>query len=237
MNKLAGFLSVLAMVAGAPLARADFQIAVNGVVCNALVTGNPTGSLTCPSVSGAAFGLPTGVTITNLAVTGTNNPGFAQQLGTTLLIQNTTGAAVTITIGLSDTGFTSPVTPPIITDASGAMLNNTTGTNSFTLTSCVNQANNPLFCPSPAPGEAPQNPTLTITGANTQSNETNGMITALASPFSLVQRLSISAGANSNFNVKSSQVLSNVPEPTSVLLLGTVLLGVTGLLRKRVAGR
>jgi hypothetical protein len=40
MNKLATFLSVLAMVAVAPLARADFQISINGVPC-ASGAGNP----------------------------------------------------------------------------------------------------------------------------------------------------------------------------------------------------
>src|SRR5215831_18912750 len=33
MNKLAGLLGVLAIIAGTPLARADFQISVNGVNC------------------------------------------------------------------------------------------------------------------------------------------------------------------------------------------------------------
>jgi hypothetical protein len=65
------------------------------------------------------------------------------------------------------------------------------------------------------------------------------MITSLSAPFSLTQEIVISAGANSNFNVTASQNLTPapVPEPTSVLLLGGVLLGVSGLLRKKVAGR
>jgi hypothetical protein len=97
------------------------------------------------------------------------------------------------------------------------------------------------FCPpgTSAPGQAGPNPTLNITGAGTTNNETNGMITSLHSPFALTQQLVITAGAGSNFNVTTSQVLTStvIPEPTSVLLLGSVLLGVTGLLRKRVAGR
>jgi len=245
MNKLAGFLGVLAMVAVAPLARADFEILVNSTPCTPTAGTNPgqpagfvapNGNLTCPSVSGALFGLPAGVTITDLAVTGLQVPGlFSQELGTTLLVTNTTGATVSITIDIADTDFTMPVTPPPISDSSGATINGTTGTNSLTLTSCVSTNN--LFTPcAGAPGEAPANPTLNVTGGATNSNETKGSISALAAPFSLQQHIVLSAGAGSDFNVTTSQVLSSVPEPTSVLLLGGVLLGVTGLLRKRATG-
>jgi hypothetical protein len=240
MNKLAGFLSVLAMVAGAPLARADFAINVNGVPCNAapnpnpLIQASPNGSLECASVAVA-----TGVTITDLAVTGLQASSFSQQLGTTLLVQNTTASAVTITIDIGDSNFSAPVTPPNVSDSSGSTLNVATGTNSITLTSCVNQLNGVLGCGSAAPGMAPANPMLTQSGAGTLSNETTGTITSLHSMFSLTQHIVLSAGANSNFNITTSQVLVSgvIPEPTSVLLLGTVLLGVTGLLRKKVAGR
>jgi hypothetical protein len=234
MNKLAGFLGVLAMLAVAPLARANLLIAVNGIICNSLVQASPNGSLTCPSVT-----VTPGVTITDLAVTGLQVPGaFSQELGTTLLVTNTTGSAFGISIDIGDSNFSAPVTPPLISDASGSTINGTTGTNSITLTSCVNQAN--LLtppCGSPAPGMAPPNGTLIVTGANTSSNESNGSITSLAAPFALTQHIALSAGAGADFNVTTSQVLSSVPEPTSVLLVGGGLLGVTGLLRKRAAGR
>jgi len=234
MNKLAGFLGVLAMLAVAPLARADFSIVVNGITCNSLIQASPNGTLTCPSVAVAA-----GVTITDLAVTGLQVTGlFSQELGTTLLVTNTTGSAFAINIDIGDTNFSAPVTPPPIADSSGSTINGTTGTNSITLTSCVNQAN--LLspgCGSPAPGMAPPNGMLTVTGPNTSSNESKGSITTLTAPFALTQHIALSAGAGADFNVTTSQVLSSVPEPTSVLLLGGVLLGVTGLLRKRAAGR
>ena len=241
MNKLAGFLGVLAMVAGAPLAHADFQISVNGINCTPIVvSGSPNGTLSCALITVAP-----GVTITNLSVTGLQAAGFSEQLGTTLLIQNTTGAAVPITIDLADSNFTSPLAPPgSILDVSGATLNSTTGTNNtFTLTSCVDQSNGlvpppGVFCSSPAPGMAPANLPLMTTGAVTKSDNSSGTITSLHLPnFSLSQQLVISAAANSNFNVTSSQVLTPVPEPASMLLLGGVLLGVTGLLRKKVARR
>jgi hypothetical protein len=232
MNKLAGFVGVLALVAAAPLARADFSISVNGTVCNSSVSASPNGNLTCASVTPVA-----GVTITDLALTGTQTAGFSQQLGTTLLITNTSGVSQTITIDIADTNFSSPTTPPSISDHSGATLDNTTATNSYQLSSCVNQANTVVFCTTPAPGEAPPNATLTLTGANTTSNESTGTITSLSADFALVQQLTITAAAGSDFNVTSSQILTPVPEPASVLLMGGMLVGISGMLRKKLAKR
>jgi len=238
MNKIVGFLGVLAMVAAAPMARADFQISVNGTTCITVVSGSPNGSATCGIVTPVA-----GVTITNLSVTGNQLASVSQQLGSTLSIQNTTSSAATLDIYLADSGFTSPTIPPAITiqDVSGATINGTTGTNSFTLTSCVDQSNGLVppsgtFCTTPAPGMAGPNATLTAAGAITLSNNSNGTITALGAPFSLTQHLVIVAAANSFFNVTSSQVLTPVtavPEPASIMFLGTTVLGLCGLLRKK----
>jgi hypothetical protein len=234
IKKSAGFLGVLAMMAIAPLARADFQISVNGVNCAPiLVSATPTGSLTCASVSPVA-----GVTITNLSVSGVQAPGFSFELGTTLQIFNTTGSDVTLTIYLADSGFTSPLAPPTVRHSSGATLNANLGNNSFSLTSCVDQSNSLVppgssFCSSPAPGMAPPNTTLSTTAAQTKSNDSVGLITALSAPFSLTQQLVIVAGANSAFNVTSSQVLTPVPEPMSIALLGGVLLLTTGAIRRK----
>jgi hypothetical protein len=240
MKKLAGFLGVLAMGVVAPSARANFQININGVMCISSI-GGPSGNLTCATAAGPAFGLPTGVTITDLAVSGLQTTNVSQQFGTTLLVTNTTGTAATITIDIGDSGFTSPTTPPPIVDDSGATINGTTGTNSITLTSCVDQSNAVVGCVTAAPGMAGPNATTTVTGANTANAlESVGSITSLAASFSLSQHIVLSAGAGGDFNVTTSQVLTSpgvVPEPSSVLLLGGVLLGVTGLLRKRAAGR
>ena len=83
MNKLAGLLGVLAIVAVTPLARADFQISINGttnctptVGTNPQPSASPTGSLTCAAVTVAP-----GVTIQDVAVTGQQAADFSQQLG------------------------------------------------------------------------------------------------------------------------------------------------------------
>jgi hypothetical protein len=207
MNKLAGFLGVLAMVAVAPLAQADLQILVNGALCtptagtNPLPDPNANGSLTCSAITVG------GATISVLATQGLQAGNLAQQLGTTLLVENTTASAVTITIDIGVTNYAS-LNPPIA-HSSGSTINGTTGTNSVTLTSCVNQMNNFFFCQTPAPGQAPPNGTLTVTGPSTAHNETTGTITSLPGQFALLQHIVLSAGAGGNFNVTTSQVLTS----------------------------
>ena len=244
MNKLAGLLGVLAIVAVTPLVRADFQISINGTTNCTPTSGTnpsgpsgPNGSLTCAAVTVAP-----GVTIQDVALVGQQAADFSQQLGTTLLIQNTTSTPVIILIGFAVSNFTSPITPPTIIDSSGVTINVTTGNNSVLLISCVDQSNGLVaptntFCTSPAGGAALANPLLSQSGAGTNNNTVFGGITALHAPFSLTQLVAITAGANSNFNITTSQVLTPIPEPASILLLGSALLGITLLVRKKVARR
>jgi len=226
---------MVTLVLVAPLARADYEISVNGTDCAGPTASGPNVIATCSSVSPFA-----GLTITNLSVQGIQLTGVSEQVGTTLSIVNTTSTAQTVTIYLAVSKFSTPVTPPSIKDASGATINSTTGSNSFTLTSCVDQSDGLVppsgtFCTTPAPGEAGANPILSTTGAQTKSNEMDGTITSLHADFSLTQMLTITVGADSVFNVTSSQVLTPVPEPISITFLGTVVLGVSRLLRKKLA--
>jgi hypothetical protein len=237
MKKLAGFLGMLAMVAVAPLARADFEISVDGVNCVYVVNATPNGSVVCGSVTAAA-----GVTIQVLSLIGSQTPGFSETLGSTLIISNLSGATATITIGLADQNFSSPTTPPFINDASGLTINPTVGTGSAALISCVDQSNGLVppggpFCATPAPGMAGPNASLSFAGATTASDNSYGTITSLGAPFSLTQTLTIVADAGSQFNVTSSQVLMPVPEPSAIVLLGTAALCVGGLVRRRLAKR
>jgi hypothetical protein len=166
-----------------------------------------------------------------------NSPGTpagAVQSGSTLFI--TTTSAATFDVYFSAQDFTAPTTPPSITYASSLSTTATSGTGTISLTSCIDLANgltpptNP-FCSTPA---------ATLTSINNysgQSSDADTDITTLASltaPYALSQKISFSLGANSGMNVITSQILTPVPEPASVMFLGTALVGVGTFLRKKI---
>jgi hypothetical protein len=241
MNRLAGFLGGLALLAFSTAARADYVISVNGVAC-----AGPTVSAT-PNITAVCGVVNVGsVTVQVLSMTGSQTGNVSEQEGSTLLIKNF-GAATTLTIDLGISNFTAPTAPPSIQDSSGLTLNNQVGTNSATLVSCVETMNllpppvTTPFCAHPAPGQAPANPTITLTGPPvvTSSNQTMGIITTLGGPFALDQEIRVALGAGtattpSSTIVTSSQILTAVPEPGSIVLLGGALVAIATIFRKKV---
>lgn len=241
MKKLSSFLGVLAMAVVAPLAHADFEITINGVDCNSSVSATPNGSLACLAESPVP-----GVTILAVSTQGQQLANLTQQFSTTLSLENESSSAVTITIGLGVSNFSSPTIPPApsVMDVSGLTVNQTNGSSIVNLKSCVDLSNGlilPTFCSSPAPGMAPPNTQITVAGALTKSNNSASNITTLTAPFSLTQLLTIvlapgTPGSPTSLNLTASQVLTPVPEPMSVALLGGVLLLAGRAIRRKQKG-
>ena len=249
MHKLAGFLGIAAMVAVAPLARADFNISVNGTDCT---SGSSTtaqlqapGGFTATCSNVATPPLPAGVTIQTLSTNGQQTAAFSQQFTTNLIVQNNSASSQTLTLDFALTNFTSPTIPPAtgVNDASSFTINETIGSATGQLTSCVDQSNNLAppdhtpFCSMGAPGQAPPNPAVMVSGAQTSSNTTTGVITALHAPFALSEQITLTLAAGTNLNVTASQILTPVPEPGAILLLGTAILGVTTVVRRKARKR
>jgi hypothetical protein len=251
MHKVAGFLGIAAMVAVVPLARADFNISVDGTNCTTGLSSTaqlqaPGGfTASCTNVSSPP--LPAGVTIQTLQTNGQQTTAFSQQFTTNLIVSNNSGASQTLTLDFALSNFTFPVIGGPITainDASGFTINQTIGMSTGQLTSCVDQSNNTAppnhspFCSGAAPGQAGPNMAVTVTGANTLSSpESIGTITALNAPFSLMQQITLTLANGTNANVTASQILTPVPEPAGIALLGTALLGLTTLFRKKLSSR
>ena len=243
MKKLVGFLGVLAMVASAPLAHANFVIAYQigaGAISPCVNNPDDKNSLgwSCTASAGT-------ITITNAS--GSSNsggdPAFSDQFGSITTLTNTGSSTVTVELWVAAQNFAMPVTGGSVTaiDYSseiGITSAQPGSSGSIQLESSVDQANKDVpapvgtgFCVTPAA-------TLTNTLPIPSTGSANDTVTTVFSPlnkfYSLSQMVTIFLGADSKINLSTSQVLTPVPEPMSIALLGAVfLLTSRSILRKR----
>ena len=235
MNKLTGSLGALLLAVAAPLAHAGLEItySINGgapVVCGPAANPNP--AALCGNVAGPTFD------ITFLGAT-SNAPGGtpSQEESATVDLSNATSSTQKITINVISTGFTTPVTPPsldLLSHIGGTVVTGAAA-NLLSFVSCVD-ATNSQTAGCPATDNAP---TLTpsIVSAGSYSADSSVGIASLGSPYAIDEALAITLGAHSNVNFSASTTLvTTVPEPMSIVLLGSVALLTSGLIRRRRKG-
>jgi len=242
MKNIAGLLGI-AFLAFTTLAHANFSItySVNGAAPSTCINNpdstNGSGTTTCFSSLTAIGG---GVTAESWSGT-SNSPGTSgitsfQTSSDTTIVATT---AATLDIWVSAQNFVNPHTPPgPITYVSSLTLIPTASTATpVTLANCVDE-NNALppglggsFCGAPAPGGTLNN-ALTGSGSTAVSNNNNGLITSLTAPYALEEHIVVTLSAGSHLEIQTSQNLTQVPEPVSVVLFGTLLVGV-GVFGKR----
>jgi hypothetical protein len=227
MKHLAYLVGLVAL-AFAPSANADlvvwYQID-NGAVVNC-ATGPDTGPVSC-TFSGL------GATVALVGAT-SNSPGgaTAEQFSSETQVSSTLAADVKIFISAENF-----ITPQGGTYESSldttATLENTTST--ANLKSCIDLLNGNADGSLGCLGGMLTNTGETITGAGSQSNTVTTSVSNMGAPYALQQLIDFTLTPGSSFNVITSQSIlaSPVPEPTSMLLLGTVLVGLTSLFRKK----
>ena len=247
MKKLAGSLGLFAvLVVSAPLARANYVLSysVTGVPGATQCAAPPSDTLASCFAAPTFIGGAAGITITQF--TGTSNspgtPGLSRQTGSVVDIITTGPGTLDLWLGAPD--FTNPSALPLI-DTTSLTIIPTFGIGSANLANCVDLSNGtvpppPLpgtaFCVTPAGGTPVLN-SATYSGTTSLASNNHATLTSISTPFSLSEHIVIAFTTASEIEIQTRQVLSAVPEPASIILLGTTTLGLISLLRKKVANR
>ena len=239
---IAAMVAILALGMATP-ARADLEIWISATNNPPVVADKVAMGATSASFSGTIGG----DAVVNLSA-GSNAPGTAstaQLLGAVLSITNTNaigGANVVLFITMSQTGFTTPVTPPNINFLShiGGSVPFGDPANLLTYQSWVDKGNGQNTIGPGANFITTGAQTPGVTGGSFSSDAVPVVITSLAASYSVTQYYSITLSPQSVLNFASSTTLTNqspVPEPSSLAIAGLGGLGLIGYGLRRRKGR
>jgi len=195
-----------------------------------------TGSTTCQGSASALGGL---LTITIAGITQTSSPGSADIFTAATQIKNTDGAAANIVLRYAGDGFIAPTSGTLRSNLSGTGVANTSPLNTVSFTSCAVNANigtnpgSPHASDVPCPGGI-QAPTLSPAITAGSFNASSAIaVTTIGTPYLLAQNLDVHIAAGATLNFANSTDLVAAPEPSTIMLMGTGLLGLVGFVRRR----
>ena len=208
---------------------------------------NLTGSANPPAAAGTLQIGPTNVSINSPQIGGSqlfsitnftatsNSPSAtseAVEVGSSVQIMNTSNSLETLTIELTDDGFTAPVGSNLQATAHGTLtwgLNDTANSNDVVTAESVVQGN----AVAGTQTSNTLNPGTSLANYSTYMSLATGPLGTLGSPYSLGSMLTVQLNAGDSVNVVWYSTVSSVPEPTSASLLGMGGLGALLLLGGR----
>lgn len=224
--------AVTALAIGAPKARANL------IVDYSLDGGTTfTNLVDVASGSTVSGGSPTlGAFAVSLLSIESNSPGtpsLAKLLSSSLDVTNTSGSTESIIFAFSDTGFTSPTAPPnlVLNSHIGGSVTTGNSANLASFTSCISTTNTNLdSCAGATDVAGPGTPNIT---SDSFQNDEQTIISSLTGPYSITSIWNVTLGAGSDVGFQANASLAPVPEPVSLSLLATALIGIGAVRRRR----
>ena len=201
------------------------------VMCTAALPG----PVTCPNVAGPPF------TITELQAN-SNSPGttgLSELTSDTLDLKNVSGSTQTLQIAISANDFTEPTGTPIefLSSIGGTVVTGGPGSG-LTFGSCLDPGNslNTQFV-----FQCNSKPGVILSGVSTPfignpgafADSKTSTLLSLTKPFSINQNLLVTLPPGGEINFSASTKLTVIPEPSSMLLLGSGVLGLAQVLRRK----